>query len=213
MKDAELFMQMGQQLSAITQNLMGVQADGGRKTASEVRISGESAASRLSAQARLISAQGMVDLTEQMSLNTQQYLTEEYLLQVIGQESIAAPINIGPTEVVGDFHYPIHDGTLPLDRVAMFDVWRQVFQAVQQDPALRQGYSLSRIFEHVAELGGARDIESMRLEPIPDAEVEKQAQAGNLVDVGQALGGNSEGGSTLERAPANRMRDVGSFAA
>ena len=212
-RDAELFMRMGQQLSAVTENLMGVQEGSSRKTASEVRISGESAASRLSAQGRLISAQGLVDLTEQMSLNTQQYLSEEYLLQVVGQEGIAEPINIGPTEVVGDFHYPIHDGTLPIDRIAMFDVWRQVFQAVQADPALRQSYSLSKIFEHVAELGGAKNIESMRLEPRPDAEVEKMVQAGDAVDIPSALGGSSQGGQTLERNPGSRVTDAGSFSA
>lgn len=210
-QDAELFMRMGQTMSAITQNLLGVQDAGSRKTASEVRISGESAASRLSAQARLISAQAIVDLTEQMSLNTQQFLTEEFYLQVVGQEGMAEYVNIGPTEVVGDFHYPIHDGTLPLDRVALFDVWRQVFQAVQQDPALRAEYSLGKIFEYVAELGGARNIESMKLNAQSDEAIQQQVQAGNAVPIDQALSGNSQGGSTLERAPANRVRDVGGF--
>lgn len=166
-RDLELFMRLGDTLSSITDNLRGLQDAGGRKTATEVRTSAEAAASRLAAQARLISAQGLVDLTEQMCLNIQQYMSEEYYLQVVGAEGRRDPMTITPEMVVGDFHYPVHDGTLPLDRVAMVDVWKEIFMGVAADPELRQQFDVKEIFKYVAELGGARNIEQFELQPQP----------------------------------------------
>ena len=56
-------MKLGDSLSSVNDNLRGVQASGGRKTATEVRTSGEAGASRLAAHSTLISAQAIVDLT------------------------------------------------------------------------------------------------------------------------------------------------------
>ena len=50
--DMDTFNRISQQVAAINDNLMGIQAEGGRKTATEVRTSSESAVSRLAAQAR-----------------------------------------------------------------------------------------------------------------------------------------------------------------
>ena len=174
-------MRVGQILTAVTENVMGLQDAGGRKTATEVRTAGEAAASRLAAQARLISAQAFVDLATQMSLNIQQYMDEQFEMQVLGSDGKLASVKIAPDQLVGDFHFPIHDGTLPLDRVVMLDIWKEILLGVARDPMLQQSYSVSKIFEFVAELGGARNIESMRLNIQPDARVQAAASAGNAV--------------------------------
>lgn len=189
--DAELMIRLGQMLSGVTDNVLGLQSEGGRKTATEVRTSGEAAASRLAAMARIISAQAMVDLTEQMAVNLQQFLTEDFYLAVVGADGLETPIHIRPEHVVGDFYYPIHDGTLPLDRVAMLDIWRQLFSVVQGDPALRERYSLPRMFEFVAELGGARSIESMRVSLESDESIRQRLQAGQI----QGASGGGAGGA------------------
>lgn len=163
-KNLEMFMRFGQFLTAVSENLMGVQDSGGRKTATEVRTSGEAAASRLAAHARIISAQGVVDLTEQMAVNTQQYLAEDFYIELVGEEGRDKPLRVDATKLNGDFHYPVSDGTLPLDRVALMDIWKEVWMAVAKDPELRQQYSVPKIFEWVAELGGARNIESFKIE-------------------------------------------------
>lgn len=160
--DLQLFMTMGDALSAVTENIRGQQAQGGRKTATEVRTSGEAAASRLASLAKRISAEGIVDLTEQMCVNTQQNMTEEFYLQIAGQDGMDNPIQVSPEMLVGDFYYPIHDGTLPLDRVALLDVWKELFMAISQDPELRQMYNVGKIFDYIAELGGARNLESFK---------------------------------------------------
>jgi hypothetical protein len=160
--DLQLFMTMGDALSAVTENIRGQQASGGRKTATEVRTSGEAAASRLASLAKRISAEGIVDLTEQMCVNTQQNLSQEFYLQLAGEDGMDNPIQVSPEMLVGDFYYPIHDGTLPLDRVALLDVWKELFMAISQDPELRQMYNIGKIFDYIAELGGARNLESFK---------------------------------------------------
>jgi hypothetical protein len=205
MADAQIFIRMGQLLSAVGENVMGLQQAGGRKTATEVRSSMESATSRLAAQSRVLSSQGLVDLTKMWSLNVQQHVTEDFYLQVLGQEGAEDPIHITPDQLTGDFHYPVHDGTLPLDRIASFDIWKEVFQGVLQDQELRQNYSVPRLFEFIAELGGAKNIEAMRIGVQPDDEVEAGVQSGNVVPISQggpsglvnALGGGRPAGRAM----------------
>lgn len=189
MQDFQVFMRMADALSGVNDNVRGLQDAGGRKTATEVRTSGEAAASRLAAQSRVISAQAIVDLTEQMSINTQQFLEDELYLQILGQDGAQDPIQISPEMLVGDFHYPVSDGVLPIDRVAMLDVWKEIFIAVSQDPLLQQTYDRSKIFEFIAELGGAKNLSNFRLEVQPDAQVAQQQQAGNLIPLSSGRGG------------------------
>jgi hypothetical protein len=107
----------------------------------------------------------MVDLTEQMSLNIQQFQTEEFYLQIVGQEGLQTPLHIHPSSLVGDFYFPVSDGTLPIDKAALLDVWKEIMFGVARDPMLRAQYSLGKMFEWVAELGGARNISNFKLDP------------------------------------------------
>lgn len=189
--DMQEFIRMADSISAVNDNLRGIQMAGGRKTATEVRTSGEAGGSRLAAHARLISAQGVTDLTEQMSLNLQQNLSMEFFLQVVGQDGLTSPLKITPESIVGDFYYPIHDGTLPLDKVALLDIWKEIMMGVMQDPELRAGYSVGKIFEFVAEMGGAKNITSFRVQP--EEQMQQQLQAGNALPV-PGIGGMGPGG-------------------
>lgn len=196
MKDLQALLQFGAFLTAISENLMGVQDSGGRKTATEVRTSGEAAGSRLAAHARLISAQGIIDLTEQMSVNTQQYLNEDFYIKIVGAEGKQVPLRVSPEELNGDFHYPVSDGTLPLDRVALLDVWKEIFMGVAQDPQLRQMYSLGDIFEFMAELGGARNIQQFKIKVSPpgvDPAALAAAGGGGALPVPGGAAGGSPG--------------------
>lgn len=183
-KDIEVLVRMGQYLSSTSDNVMGLQDQGGRKTATEVRATGEAAASRLASMAQLISAQAVVDIAEMMAVNTQQYLSTEFALHVIGERAVQNPITITPDMLNGDFVYPVADGTLPLDRVALLDVWKEIFIAVERSPLLQQQFSLPKIFEWIAELGGARNIDAMKLNVVPDAQLAQMQQAGSVVPLG-----------------------------
>jgi hypothetical protein len=205
-KDVELMMRLGQLMLGFNENVMGVPQQGGRKTATEMRIAGEAAISRLALLARIISAQSITDLTEQMSLNTQQYLSEEFAATVLGADG--QKILLTPEHLVGDFTYPVHDGVLPPDRLALFEIWKEGTQAIAQDQELRAQYDIGKMVEYTMELGGARNIEQFKRAPAPaglppgavpgssvqpNEVVEAGAQAGNLIPVQQALQGLMRG--------------------
>lgn len=186
--DLDVFMRLGEKMSSVTENLMGLQDRGSRKSATEVRRASDAGASRLAMMATLISAQGMLDIAQQMSLNYQQYLSEEFELQVLGEEAMSAPIRISPDTIVGDFYFPIHDGTLPVDKVAMLDVWKEIMMAVMGDQELRQNYSVPRMFEWIAKLGGASNISNFKVEFAPGAQLQAEAGKGNIVPMTPGMG-------------------------
>lgn len=199
-KDLDLFIRLGDAMSMVNDNIRGLQDAGGRKTATEVRTSGEAAASRLASHARLISAQSIVELTEMWSLNYQQHLSSEFTFRLFGDQTKDTSIHVTPESITGDFYYPVHDGTLPMDRVAMLDVWKEIFVAVLQDQQLRGTYDVPKLFEWIAELGGAKNISSFKLEIAPSQQIENAATAGNIVQ----LGGQTPG--TIPQ-PGNRAAE------
>lgn len=183
MGDFQTFGRLAADLTGASDNLRGMQEPGGRKTATEVRTSSDAGASRLAAKGMRYSVQAMTGLAEQWTMNYQQFLDREFEFQVLGPDGAEESIIINPDTIDGEFFYPIHDGTLPLDKVALLGVWEQILTGILQDPSgeLRAGYSVAKIFEYVAKLGGAQNIRSFRLNPESDTSVNANAQAGNLV--------------------------------
>lgn len=206
MEDLQIFTRMADALSGVNDNVRGLQDSGGRKTATEVRTSGEAAASRLAAQSRVISAQAIVDLTEQMTVNIQQFLEDELYLMIVGQDGANDPIHIQPEMLVGDFHYPVNDGTLPIDRVAMLDVWKEIFLGLSQDPQLSQMYDRSKIFEFIAELGGAKNLSNFKIQAMPDEQIANQVQAGNMMPIAKPRPGGGTPG--VEPNPGQRLQGM-----
>jgi len=204
--DFQLFMKLADSLTGVTDNLKGVQDSGGRKTATEVRTASEAGASRLAAQAMVTSSQAVVDLTQQMSLNIQQFMEDGIYLQVVGKDGMANPVQISPEHLVGDFQYPINDGTLPIDRVAMVDVWKEIFLGIAQDPELRKEFSVSKIFSHVAQLGGAKNIDSFKVQVLqpgqqpPPGAVPITPGTGTVPQNGSGQTPGLSGGAPAERA-------------
>ena len=185
LNDFQVFMRMGDALSSVNDNLRGLQTEGGRKTATEVRTSGEAGASRLAAKARVMSAQAFQDLTEQMVLNTLQFLDDDFYFSVVGVDGEEHALIANGADMSGDFWYPVHDGTLPLDRVAQMEIWKELFTFIAGDPELRQQFQVVDMFEHIAKLGGARNLDQFRMDMqvMPDQALQQQAQAGNMVPV------------------------------
>jgi hypothetical protein len=182
--DMDMFMRIGDSLSAINDNLRGIQSSGGRKTATEIRTSGEAGASRLAAKARYISAQGMVEIAEQMSLNCQQFMSMDFYALIVGQDGLKAPLTISPEMITGDFHYPISDGTLPIDKTALLDVWKEIWLAVAQNPMLAQTYDAVGIFDYMAQLGGAKNLSQFKVQVQPDQMVGNGVANGQLQNAG-----------------------------
>lgn len=161
--DMRILQEMGDAISGVNDNLRGLQDPGGRKTATEVRISGEAGASRMATLAKVISVQALRQMANQMIFNIHQFMEESFYLKITGKEGQETPLRVFPDMLVGDFHYVPHDGTLPLDRVATVEAWVQLIQLIAGDKELRGNFDFVSLVEHVGELAGARGVEEFRV--------------------------------------------------
>jgi hypothetical protein len=200
--DLQLVMNLGMMLLGFNQNLMGQTEKVSHTTATESRQSAEAGVSRLAAIARIISCESGADTAMQMVMNIQQHMSDEFWITVLGQDGQMVPLRVTADQLVGEYQYVIHDGTLPLDRVALLNVWKELMTAVLSDQELRMKYDAGKVFEYSAELAGAKNIEQMRRGPegtsspmpmpggmaqaglMEDGKVEEEARKGNLVPIG-----------------------------
>jgi len=196
LSDFQLVTRMGNDLTGASDNLRGIQDSGGRKTATEVRTSFEAGGSRLAARAMMYSAMGLTQGAHQWTSNYQQFMTGDFEARILGQNGVMNSIRISPQDIEGDFFFPIHDGTLPLDKVASLDIWKEIWMAVAQDPSgqMQQVYDPIAIFRFMAQLGGAQNLDDFQRNPMNGAPpqqpqitamnpagIEQQVGAGNLV--------------------------------
>lgn len=181
MSDLSTFIRIGDMVSAVNDSTRGVQPAGGRRTAAETRIVGESAFGRLGAHMQLISQQSLTRIAEQCILNIQQFQDISIWTKVIGQEAMA---KIGQRLLTSDFTYPVHDGTLPLDKAANFDLWKEILFGMAKSQILQRTHSFPRVFEHVCQIGGAANISSFRL--VGDAQMDQMVQMGNAMPLPDA---------------------------
>lgn len=156
--DIQLLRMLADTTTGINDNMRGVQTAGGRRSATEARMSMQAGASRLSQLAIRISSQGFMGIAEQMISNIQQYMPNEMWAQMTGDDGKPMSTLLTPDMVMGTFDYQISDGSLPYDKMALVEVWQEILFGVAQDPELRQRYDIGRIFDYVATLGGAKNI-------------------------------------------------------
>lgn len=190
LSDFQLIKGIGNDLTGAGDNMRGMQDSGGRKTATEVRTSFEAGGSRLASRAMLYGAMGISPGASQMSSNFQQYLSQEMELRVLGANGQEHSVRITPQGLEGDFFFPIHDGTLPMDKVAMLDTWKELFMGIVQDPTgqMQQQYNAPAIFRFMAKLSGAQNIDEFSVTAGNPGAIQQQAQAGNLVPMSQLPG-------------------------
>lgn len=183
MSDLNVFTRIGDMVSAVNDTTRGVQPAGGRRTATENRMVGESAFGRLGAHCKIISQQAVTTIVEQCVLNIQQLQDSDMWTKVIGEEAFLAK---GQQLLTMDFTFPVHDGTLPLDRVALFERWKEILFGMAKTPTLMATHNFPKVFEYVAQLGGADNITSFRL--VPEAEMDAMAKAGAAMPLPEAPG-------------------------
>lgn len=164
-------------ITGVNDNMRGIQTAGGRRSATEARIAMQNGGGRLSQHAIRISAQGYHPMCEQMISNIQQFMPDEMWVEVAGTDGLLQSTAMTPNDLVGSYNYQISDGTLPFDKQALVEVWKELLMGVAQDPELRQAYSIDRIFEHTAEMGGAKNVSSFRRQ-------QPQMQAGAAANPG-----------------------------
>lgn len=157
-------------ITGVNDNMRGINTSGGRRSATEARQSMQAGAARLSQHAIRISAQGFQPLAAQQILNIQQFMPEKMWVEVTGDDGTPNSLQMTADMLVGSFNYQVSDGSLPFDKQALIEVWKEILFGVAQDPELRQEWSISKIFRYVADLGGARNIDSFKRAMMPQGQ-------------------------------------------
>jgi hypothetical protein len=190
--------QMIQRASGVVDNLMGLVNQGGRKTATEVRNATGMATNRLKTVAEYNSALGWAPLIQFMIQTTQQLFDEELQLRTAGNTLKGSEaITVTPDSIAGFFDFVPVDGSMPIDRLAQANFWKELLGVVAGSEQMAATWDVGAMVGHVMMLQGERNIERFKVQPAMQnpAALQAQAQAGNIVPIGGQ-------GGTQRRLPA-----------
>lgn len=167
--DMQMMFEMGERLGA-NDTVMGLSAPSSRRTAQEIRGSQTFAVSQLKAMAEYFSATGFSDLSDMMIANTQQFYSAEMKVKLAGEAALMAGaefLQVTPETIAGSYSYLPVDGTLPVDRYAQANLWRETIAQMAQVPQVMGQYDLGRIFAYTAQLMGLRNINRFKIQVLP----------------------------------------------
>jgi hypothetical protein len=193
MSDLEAMQTIGERITGINEQMFGGISKS-RTTATEVRTSTGFGVNRLKTITEYISAMGISTLATRMVLNSQQFYDGDKKFKIVGDlAQMAGPqfMQVDPTMLAGDFDFVPVDGTLPIDRMAMATLWQNIMGQMRNFPQLMMQFDIGKVFTHVAQLGGIRNINQFKMQVVPDAQLAAQAQAGNVVPIGGRQAGTS----------------------
>jgi len=199
---------VGERVFGINDQILGMMAGGGRKTATEVRTSTGFGVSRQKTVAEYISATGFAAHAQRMVQNSQQYMTSERKIRIagsivkdMGMNEQLNFINVNPDAIKGFYDVVPVDGTLPVDRLALAQLWKSIMLEMRSVPGLIQQYDLSRIFAHTAQLAGIRNLNQFKIEIGSPQSLMQQADAGNIIPLGGRGRGAPSSGSNAPQIP------------
>jgi len=170
-------------------------AQSGRRTATEVRTSAGFGVNRQKTVAEYLSAMGMSPHAQKLVQQSQQWYDGQHKLRIVGdliQQAGEGFIEVTPDKIAGFFDYTPVDGTLPIDRMAMANLWQQLLGQMRQIPPLMMQYDLAKIFAYVAQLGGIRNINRFKLQVQSPQALAQQADLGNIVPIRPNSGGSPQ---------------------
>ena len=197
MRDMQSVVQIGERTLGVSDQLLGTLQQGGRRSATEVRTAATASISRLKTSSEFMSAMGWGPMSQMLVQNTQQMFDEERAFRIVGdlaQEAGKEFITVTPDTISGFYDFVPVDGTMPLDRFAQANLWRELLNQMRQTPELLMRYDIGRIFEWVAQLAGLKNIKQFRVQVAPDEALMGQAQQGNVVPI-------AAGAQDLTRVP------------
>lgn len=206
LRDLSIIEQMLQRVTGVVDELMGMSAGPSRESATGVRTRTGYAANRLKTVAEYNSALGMAPLLGKLISNTQQLMNEEMKYRIAGADgmrsanSFTGPIN--KDKIAGRYDYVAVDGSLPVDRLAQANFWKELVIQLSASP-LAGGWNLMEMVAHIMRLQGEKNIDRFRLDLQSPDQIERGVDQGNLVELGGQGGGGSSGGPVGDAAAAN----------
>jgi len=185
MQDIQAMLGVGERTLGINDQIMGVLSGGGRKTATEVRTSTGFGVNRQKTVTEYLSAHGFSSFARRLLQNSQQFYDGSMKLRIVGDlATMAGPsfIDVTPEAISGQYSVVPVDGTLPIDRMAQANLWKELLIGAQRlPPQIMMQYDFGKIFAWMASLGGLKNIQQMKVQVMPNDVLAQQAQAGNVV--------------------------------
>jgi len=197
-QDIQTMFSFGERAFGINDQLLGVLSGGGRKTATEVRTSTGFGVNRQKTIAEYISATGFAQHSQRLVQLSQQYFKAERkfkvagsLIREMGQAEAMNFLTVNPEAIAGFYDFVPVDGTLPVDRMALANLWKEILMQMRGVPGLIMQYDLGKIFAHVAQLAGIRNLNQFKIEVNSPESLMQQADAGNIVPIRPGAGGGA----------------------
>jgi len=167
-------------------SVMGMLPTKSHTTATATRTSTSFGTNRLKTNCEYYSAMGWTPFVQKLIQRTQQRMDYEQYFRVAGDTAqYGKPwVQATPDTIRGFYDFIPVDGTLPVDRFAQANLWQMMLGQIRNYPQIMQNYDIAKIFGWVATLAGIKNIAQFKI--TPDALLQQQAQAGNVVPIGTA---------------------------
>lgn len=183
--DVQQMFSFGERALGINEQIMGVLNTGGRKTATEVRTAAGFGVNRMKTVTEYQSALAFAPHSQKLVQNSQQFYDAEMKFKIVGDLSIAAGapfMMVQPQDIAGFFSFVPVNGTLPVDRMAQANLWKDLMGQLRgMPPQIAMGFDWTKIFEWVGSLAGLKNIRNFRVQLVPDGSMGGQVQQGNVI--------------------------------
>lgn len=198
--DSAFITQWMDRISSTDQSMSGSLRMSGpeRLTRSEFQGTRGSAVSQLQRIAMIIGMQFMQDIGTMFAVHTQQYMSQETFVAITGryEDQLRAEfgqdkkrVRVSPLDMAINYDLIVRDGSIPGGNFS--ENWVQLFKIIATQPELYQSFDITRIFMYIAQQLGAKNVEDFKRNvnriqatQMPDEEVARQAQAGNIIPAG-----------------------------
>jgi hypothetical protein len=196
MSDFQAMLGIGERTLGVNDQIMGsLNTGSARKTATEVRTTTGFGVNRQKTITEYVSATGMASHAQRLVQNSQQFYDATAKLKRVGNLALEAGerfLNVAPEDIQGFFDFVPVDGTMPVDRMAQANLWKELMGSLRMmPPQVAMSYDWGRIFAWVATLAGLKNISQFKIQMLPDQVLQSQAAAGNVIPLPTRAGGPS----------------------
>jgi hypothetical protein len=183
--DFQMMLGIGERITGVNDQIMGTLNPGGRKTATEIRTSTGFGVNRQKTITEFISATSFSPHAQKLVQSSQQFYDASAKLRIVGsfaQDAGPQFLQVTPEMIAGFFDFVPVDGTLPIDRMAQANLWKEIMGSLRMmPPQIMAAYDWNRVFGWVAQLGGLKNIYQFKVQVVPDAQLAQQAASGNVI--------------------------------
>ncbi len=197
--DSAYITQWMDRISGADQSMQGALRMSGpeRLTGAEFQGTRGSAVSRLQRLAMLIGMQFMQDVGTMFAVHTQQYMTQDTYVKIVGRYAEQLAKNFGPErqrvpvspyDLAINYDLIVRDGSIPGGNFSQ--AWIALFKIIGNSEPLLREFDIVRIFTYIAQQLGAKNVEDFKrnmnqIQPkvVGDEEVLREAEKGNLVPI------------------------------